>query len=130
MLFHYSGKPAMAQSRIINYDGEFVTFWYDRHEDNKRITETIHAYDFIKRLIIHIHDKYFNVIRYYGLYAKKHKFSDKFIYMLKPHVAKFRNQLMNWRCRIILYFHQDPLICSCGNTFCFDFFVINSYNSS
>ena len=129
-VIRYSGKPAMAQSRIINYDGEFVTFCYDKHEDNKRITETIHAYDFIKRLIIHIHDKYFNVIRYYGLYAKKHKFSDKFIYMLKPHVAKFRNQLMNWRCRIILYFHQDTLICSCGNTFCFDFFVINSYNSS
>ena len=129
-VIRYSGKPAMAQSRIINYDGEFVTFWYDRHEDNKRITETIHAYDFIKRLIIHIHDKYFNVIRYYGLYAKKHKFSDKFIYMLKPHVAKFRNQLMNWRYRIILYFHQDPLICSCGHTFCFDYFVINSYNSS
>ncbi len=62
-VIRYSGKPAMAQSRILNYDGEHVTFWYDRHEDNQRTEETIHAYDFIKRLIIHIYDKYFNVCR-------------------------------------------------------------------
>ncbi len=53
-VIRYSGKPAMAQSCIINYDGQFITFWYDRHEDNHRIEETIHVYDFIKRLIIHI----------------------------------------------------------------------------
>ena len=40
-VIRYSGKPAMAQSRITDYDGEYVTFWYDRHEDNKRVTETI-----------------------------------------------------------------------------------------
>ena len=129
-IIRYSGKPAMAQSRILNYDGEYVTFWYDRHEDNQRVEETIHAYEFIKRLIIHIYDKYFNVVRYYGLYAKKHKFSDKFIYMLKPHVAKFRKQLKNWRCRIELYFHLDPLKCSCGHTFHFDYIVKKSYNTS
>ena len=129
-VIRYSGKPAMAQSRILNYDGEYVTFWYDRHEDNQRVEETIHAYDFIKRLIIHIYDKYFNVVRYYGLYAKKHKFSDKFIHMLKPHVAEFRKQLKNWRCRIELYFKHDPLICSCGHTFHFDYIVNSVYNSS
>ena len=129
-VIRYSGKPAMAQSRIIDYDGEYVTFWYDRHEDNQRVEETIHAYEFIKRLIIHIYDKYFNVVRYYGLYAKKHKFADKFIYMLKSHVAKFKKQLKNWRCRIELYFHIDPLKCSCGHTFHFDYIVNPVYNSS
>ena len=44
-VIRYSGKPAMAQSRILNYDGEYVTFWYDRHEDGKRVEETIHTYD-------------------------------------------------------------------------------------
>jgi len=129
-VIRYSGKPAMAQSRIIDYDGEFVTFWYDRHEDNNHVTEKIHAYDFIKRLIIHIYDKYFNVVRYYGLYAKKHKFADKFNYMVKPHVAEFRKQLKNWRCRIELYFKHDPLKCSCGHTFHFDYLVQKSYNTS
>lgn len=129
-VIRYSGKPAMAQSRILNYDGEYVTFWYDRHEDGRRVEESIHAYDFIKRLIIHIYDKYFNVVRYYGLYAKKHKFSDKFNYMLKPHVAEFRKQLKNWRCRIELYFKHDPLQCSCGHTLHFDYLVQKSYNTS
>lgn len=129
-VIRYSGKPAMAQSRILNYDGKYVTFWYDRHEDNQRVEETITAYDFIKRLIIHIYDKYFNVVRYYGLYAKKHKHSDKFIHMLKPHVAKIRKQLQNWQCRILLYFKHDPLTCSCGHTFHFDYLVQKVYNSS
>ena len=51
-VIRYSGKPAMAQSRILDYDGEFVTFWYNRHEDNQYVTEKVHAYDFIKRLSI------------------------------------------------------------------------------
>ena len=46
---------------------------------HRHITFTIHAYNFIKRLIIHIYDKYFNVVIYYGLYAKKHKFSYIFL---------------------------------------------------
>lgn len=129
-VIRYSGKPAMAQSRIIDYDGTYVTFWYDRHEDGRRVTEKIHAYDFIKRLIIHISDKYFNVVRYYGLYAKKHKFSDKFIYMVKSHVVELRKKLNNWACRIELYFHQNPLKCSCGHTLHFDYLVQKSYNTS
>ena len=86
--------------------------------------------EFIKRLIIHIYDRYFNVVRYYGLYAKKHKFSDKFNHMLQPHVAEFRKQLKNWRCRIELYFKHDPLKCSCGHTFHFDYLSIKVYNTS
>lgn len=54
----------MAQSRILNYDGDYVTFYYERHEDGKRIEETIHVFDFIKKLIIHIPDENFKVVRY------------------------------------------------------------------
>ena len=73
----YTGKPAMAESRIIDYDGEYVTFWYQRHEDNKLIKERVHVYDFFKRLNFHIPDENFKTVRYYGIYAKKHKFHDK-----------------------------------------------------
>ena len=31
----------MAQSRIIDYDGTYVTYYYERHEDGKRIEEKI-----------------------------------------------------------------------------------------
>mgnify|MGYP000615245905 FL=1 len=50
----YLGRPAIATSRIDSYDGDSVTFHYNRHEDNKLITETIPALDFISRLTQHI----------------------------------------------------------------------------
>ena len=54
----------------------------------------------------------------------------KKLFMLKSHVAKFKKQLKNWRCRFELYFHRDPLICSCGHTFHFDYIFQKSYNTS
>ena len=44
----YLGRPVIATSRIDHYNGENVSFHYTRHEDNKTVTETIHALDFIK----------------------------------------------------------------------------------
>lgn len=112
----YTGKPAMAQSRIIDYDGSFVTFYYDRHEDGKRVTEKLSAIDFIKRLIIHIPDEQFKMVRYYGLYTKKHKHSSKFFLLLSSEKKKFLKRHSNWRARILIAFGTDPLRCICGNT--------------
>ena len=53
----YIGRPVIATSRIDNYDGENVTFHYTRHEDNKTVTETIPALNFIQKLIVHIPEK-------------------------------------------------------------------------
>ncbi|WP_270270948.1 transposase zinc-binding domain-containing protein [Enterocloster clostridioformis] len=69
----YLGRPVIATSRIDAYDGDCVTFHYQRHEDHKTITECIPAIDFIKRLIVHIPDRHFKMVRYYGIYAKHHK---------------------------------------------------------
>ena len=37
------------------------------------VTETIPALDFIQKLIVHIPEKHFKMLRYYGIYAKHHK---------------------------------------------------------
>lgn len=42
---------------ITDYDGKNVTFWYQRHEDNKKVSVTLSAFDFIKSLIIHISER-------------------------------------------------------------------------
>ena len=78
----YAGRHAMALSRILNHNGKYFTFWYDRHEDGKRVEETIHVYEFIKRLIKHIPDKNFKIVRYYSLYAREHKHSSKIFKLL------------------------------------------------
>lgn len=112
----YTGKPAMAESRILDYDGEYITFWYQRHEDNKLVKECIHVYDFFKRLIIHIPDENLKTVRYYGIYSKKHKFHDKMIMLVKSQIHKLRNSLNSWRMMIIKDFDIDPLTCpKCGN---------------
>ena len=69
----YLGRPVIATSRIDTYDGKNVTFHYTRHEDNKTVTETIPALNFIQKLIVHISEKHFKMLRYYGIYAKHHK---------------------------------------------------------
>ena len=115
----YTGRPAMAQSRIIDYDGTYVTYYYERHEDGKRIEEKIHAYEFIKKLMMHIPDKNFKVVRYYGIYAKKHKHSDKIFKLLNKNQIEIRNQLRKWNLAIDLSFGYDPTICSCGGNLIF-----------
>ena len=50
----YLGHPVIATSRIDSYDGDFVTFHYNRHEDEKLITETVPVLDFISMLTQHI----------------------------------------------------------------------------
>jgi len=115
-IVRYTVKPAMAQSRILNYDGTFVTFYYDRHEDGERIVEKISAIDFIKRLIVHIPDEQFKTVRYYGLYAKKHKHASKLFLLVSKQKKKFLKSLSNWRSRLLLSFNIDPLLCACGNT--------------
>lgn len=115
-IIRYTGRPAMAQSRILDYDGKFVTFYYDRHEDNKRVTEKLDAFEFIKRLIIHIPDEQFKMIRYYGLYAKEYIHSSLLYRLDSKEKRQFRRRHSHWRARLLLAFGTDPLCCSCGHT--------------
>ena len=116
----YTGKPVMAESRILDYDGEYVTFWYQRHEDDKIVKEKVHVFDFIKRLIIHIPNKHFKTVRYYGIYSKKHKFHDKMIMLVKKETRKVRDLLTSWRMMSLHDFEFDPLSCpKCGTQMIF-----------
>ena len=91
----YLGRPVIATSRIDKYDGELVTFHYNRHEDEKYVVETIPAMDFIKRLIRHIPEKHFKMIRYGCLYARHRSIASKLhrtIHKSKHHFYRSFNQ--------------------------------------
>lgn len=79
----YLGRPVIATSRIDSYDGDFVTFHYNRHEDDQLITETIPVLNFIALLTKHIPEKHFKMIRYYGIYAR-HRKSDQYLRRAVP----------------------------------------------
>lgn len=110
----YIGRPPLAQSRISNYDGQTVSFWYQRHEDGKRVDVHLPASQFLGKLILHIPEKGFHMLRYYGLYAKRHPASDKLVHFLSAAAAKTRKFCRKWAFRIELAFHYDPTKCSCG----------------
>lgn len=113
----YTGRPAISESRIIKYDGKKVTFWYERHEDNKRIEVELDALEFIKKVIIHIPEKNFKMIRYYGIYARNNKNKGRFFKLINEKVASELKKLRKWEYRILKAFGIDPLKCEkCGST--------------
>lgn len=110
----YIGRPPLAQSRISNYDGRTVSFWYQRHEDGKRVDVHLPALQFLSKLIMHVPESGFHMLRYYGLYAKRHPASDKLVHFLSAAAVMSRKFCRKWAFRIELAFHYDPTKCSCG----------------
>ena len=107
----YLGRPVIATSRIDNYDGDTVTFHYNRHEDNKYIEETLPAIDFIKRLIRHIPEKHFKMIRYGGLYARHREIDKTLFRAISKNKHRIYRNFNQWRTAILLSFGYDPLEC-------------------
>lgn len=69
----YLRHPAIAESRISEFDVEtnMVTYWYE--EKGERRFVTVPALEFIDRLVRLIPDKNLKLIRYYGLYSRRTK---------------------------------------------------------
>lgn len=128
----YTGRPVLAQSRIKDYDGQSVTFTYTPHDSNEVVSETISVFDFIKRLIIHIPDKNFKMIRYYGFYSIRHKKHNNYLLRMKKvdisAISLMKRASKSWRYRIFGSFFYDPLKCICGSFFeLIDIFYPPSY---
>jgi hypothetical protein len=68
----YLRHPAIAGSRICGFDVEtnMVTYWFvDEHKVKRFVS--LHAFEFIDRLVKLIPDKNLKLIRYYGLYYRR-----------------------------------------------------------
>ena len=106
----YLGRPPVAKSRIDAYDGKTVTFHYKSHESNKPQSETITAEEFIKRLVVHIPPRCFNMVRFYGAYAKSNAYLQKIGKILKHDKRRLSFQKLSLKT-----FGIDPQKCRlCG----------------
>lgn len=75
-LGRYVRHPAIANSRITYFNGKTVKFYYEEEDEYGTKTRhyvTMDVDEFITALIQHIPDRQFKMIRYYGVYARKHK---------------------------------------------------------
>jgi len=95
----YLGRHVIATSRIDSYDGDFITFHYNRHEDDAYVQVTLPVMEFITRLIRHIPEKHFKMIRYGGIYARHREIDKKLLRAIsreKHHILRSFNQ---WRTK-------------------------------
>ncbi len=129
-IMRYASRPAMAESRLISYNTETntVKWFYDRHEDDVRVEVEESGIDFLKRLIIHIPNNGFQLIRYYGFYNNRKKDSLEKIYELlsqehrtahltiKARKRKAAMKATKYRCRTFIMdsYNRDILLCPCG----------------
>jgi Putative transposase/Transposase zinc-binding domain len=114
----YTKRPAIAESRIIGYDGETVTFNFVDHKTDKLTYHTLPSEEFIGKLIRHIPDENFRIIRYGGFYANRVRGTllPKAFAILQQDYEKAIQKLAHlgswWRKQIERFTKLDPLICS------------------
>jgi transposase-like protein len=123
----YASHPAIAESRIDNFDpvSHTVTWHFDPHEDDHisnenlklgRQTITEHVYKFMIKLIKHIPDKGFHLIRYYGFYANRTTKKPPSIKKLisASYVLHLKRQI-NWVYLLKSTYKYNPIRCHCGS---------------
>jgi hypothetical protein len=67
----YVKHPPIAESRIMNFDGNHVTYWYEDSETKQKKTITMDKFEFIRLLLSHIPEKNFKIVRYVGIYSRR-----------------------------------------------------------
>jgi hypothetical protein len=81
----------MANSRLMKYEGENVTFWYEHKK--QRYTVVMKAFEFIESVIKHIPQKHQKLIRYYGLLSRRlRKWAEKVIDVWRRHEERLLGQ--------------------------------------
>lgn len=120
----YCGRVPISENRIVNYDGNNVTFEYIDHKDNSKHSLTVSAFEFIAMLVRHLIPNNFKIIRYYGFYRRKVAIHEKMIHIIKTHVRKFKDELTKFRNSICINFNRDPYDCpKCGTRLLYSVFL-------
>lgn len=112
----YCGRTPISENRIINYDGENVTFSYNDHVDESYHEITVSAEKFIFILLRHIIPTQYKIIRYYGFYRKKVPFHDTIKLLVSEEKRKIRKSFLKHRISILKSFNRDPYECPKCNT--------------
>ncbi len=110
-LTRYCARPAMAESRILKYDGDNVTYWYNDHTEEKYQEVTESAFAFITKILCHLLPANFNSIRSYGFYNKPAKLCDNINYVISKEKTKIKRDFTKWKNLILTSFHRIPIMC-------------------
>jgi hypothetical protein len=117
-LARYLKRPPIAESRLKHYDGQHVIIRYlDRTRQIYRHLN-LSAQQFIRRLVQHIPDVHFRMIRYYGFLA--HRLRKQLLPVVYDLLQQTHPQPItqpNFIQLMVKCFHLNPLVCLlCGAT--------------
>jgi hypothetical protein len=96
-LSRYAHRIAIANSRLVAFDGECVTFkWKDNRAkaDNRYKLMTLDVDEFIRRFLIHVLPDGFHRIRHYSLFANANRAAN--IALAPPAPRRTRRSPVEW----------------------------------
>ncbi len=110
----YTKKPVISETRIIHCDNRWIIFKFkDYAEGGKSSIKKMGLFTFITYLTQHIPDKYFRVVRPYGIFSNRLKgqLLSKANMLLNHATENKESSVQNWRHRQFESNGTDPLIC-------------------
>ena len=121
-LARYTHRVALSNPRLVRLAGDHVTFTYKDYAQGARVREmTVPAQEFIRRFLLHVLPERFVRIRYYGLFANRHRASElaRCRELLGQPVAEAEAvQALaqeDWQTRCLRLTGRDPTLCPvCG----------------
>jgi hypothetical protein len=128
----YASHPAISETRIEHLDEvkHQITWHFDPHEDDSikdpelrlgRQVKTEHVFEFMARLVRHIPDKGFHLLRYYGFYANRtNKQTSNHKKLVSSAQINALKRKLHWRLLIQSTYRFDPLLCHCGSKMVFN----------
>jgi hypothetical protein len=112
----YAKRPVIAETRLLNFDGNFVSFSFKDKETQKQSVLSFSVSEFIGKLIRHIPDKHHRMIRYSGLFASRCK--NTYLQLIHSLLSSGKQFLfippspnISWRNSIFKFTGIDPLLC-------------------
>ncbi len=67
----YVRHPAIAESRLVGYDGERVSLKWKDHRTKEERFGAMGVEEFIAALLQHVPERHFKMVRHYGVYARR-----------------------------------------------------------
>lgn len=116
----YLKRPPLSEANIINHDGVNVTLRHLDHYTKSYKMIKFPVFEFISRFIMHIPDKYFRSIRYYGWLANRVRAKMlTIVYKLLQQSKEAETNKLSWLKMTIKEFFYNPLKCyKCNQYLC------------
>lgn len=114
-IWRYVKRPVIAQSRILDFDGKYVTFSFTDKRDKEIKTLKVTVLDFIWLLIQHIPNKHFKMVYYHGIFANRCK--ARYLRIINSFFwppAKLPTIPTSFAQRLFYFTGKSTFLCNCG----------------